>query len=266
MIERTLARSHTSIPESPQERNTALIHGVDILIQEGLLADAKKVLRYLQRQNPLDLHARERLQKISEVELQQLLESEDSPSNRNGIALEEPEDIIEALDRDLAMGISGTSLLQEREGMRAFAKELVVDLRDLSNQDRLDVGIGFLEMGLFGMAEEQLNQVREAEFLLADSSSACYLAALSYSAYALILDGRPHEAVGRLQSGLSDARIPHPNKTELLYLMGRANENLGQYREAMGWYQSAENLEPDFRDAKQRVLRLYQRVRREGSS
>jgi len=237
-----------------------------ILMNEGFVEEAKRILRGIVLADPHHVSARKKLEEIQKIEIAELLRDGPSRSLKRGKQEKaekhadiDSESVMRQLDRDLKLhvfseGEAGEALavmldlFQGPNGtreMEAFARKLDDELRTSLPRDRMDVGIAFLEMGLFDLAARQ--------FASAGSSPEIGRAALSLEAYSLILAGRPFEAALTLGPVLEDIEIPIGEKTEFLYLMGRAQEKLGKPEEALAWYQQVSELEPDYRDTEDRA-------------
>lgn len=234
-----------------------------ILMTEGLLDEGKRILRRIILADPRHLAARKMLDEIHEQELKQIFgEGRSSPRGRSrqGEALDvspmSSELVMRQLDRDLKLGVFGEgdagealaselSLFQSREALAAFGVKLDRDLAGSSARDRLDTGIAFLEMGLYDLAARQFKAaMRDAEHRLG---------ATGLQAYALILAGRPFEATMGLEAVLGDSELPREEKTDFMYLMGRAYEGLKNPRVALQWYQQIQEMDPHYRDTDERM-------------
>jgi tetratricopeptide (TPR) repeat protein len=222
-----------------------------ILLNEGFTEDAKRVLRKILIDDPHHVPARKKLDEIHELELKQIFnEAPARPRPRRGPQAQyfSSDQVLRKLDEDLGLGLGlELSLLREDEALERFAHDLERELADVSPRDRLDIGIGFLEMGLYGVAIPQFRAAARSEGHL--------LAASALLSYALILWGRPFEATETLEPLLSDSEIPEPEKLELCYLMGRANEELGKSGAAAQWYLRVQETDPHYRDVPERLRR-----------
>lgn len=237
-----------------------------ILMNEGFLEEAKKILRRVLLMDSRCAIARTRLEEIHELELKQIFSEGDSrrprlPSFRRK---KDPEDIskvnsekvMRELDRDLRLGVfpgndstgigvAELSLFKDREGMEKFAADLDRSMGGASARDRMDMAVAFLEMGLFDLAIRQLRiAVRDPDFLLAASV---------LLSTALIMADRPFEATVALEPLLLDTEHSVESKLECFYLMGRAHEGLRKPGAAIPYYQQVVGIEPLYRDAGERL-------------
>lgn len=246
-----------------------------ILASEGFTEEAKKILRRIQIADPHYVPAREKLREIHDLELKQIFNEQRKPKRIRRQKAEEDEAalsdldaerIMRELDRDLRLGIftdgwdqgedperPAFPFLADAESMRAYADALDQELADLSGQDRTDLGIAFLEMGLHELAARQFHAASRVFLHHLEESSEPFLVATGLLAYALILVGRPFDATLMIQSILRDSDIRHENKLEFLYLMGRANETMRKPELALAWYQKVREIDPRYRDVEARI-------------
>lgn len=260
---------------SPEEIHDR-VQSARILYNEGLIEEAKKRLRQVLIDDPPNAFATQLLGDIHKLELKQIFGG--SQARRNVYApTEEPEEdlsVIDAdeilfrLDQDLNLGffesdgaespIAQLAIFGEGDHskpgkeMEAFALRVERGLRHSTLKDRMDVGIGFLEMGLFDLAARQFRHVHrrarpQLELLV---SSAALLA------YALILSGHPFDAEMVLQPVVKDLEVSIVDKLELFYLMGRTQEMLGKHEGAAEWYLQVREHDPFYRDIEERLRRI----------
>lgn len=236
-----------------------------ILINEGLWEEAKKVLRRIILKNPSHVAARKKLEEVHQLELSKLFsDTSDVPSPRESkaqtpaerVSKIDSEAIMRKLDRDLGLGALGDgdadeakcvveALFGSSEAMEDFAEKLDVDLAGLSSRDRTDVGIAFLEMGLYALAARQ--------FEVASRDPVSGLPASALRAQALILAGSPFEATLCLEPILGDADLEDEDKIHFIYLMGAACEKLRKRDTARARYLQVYALNPGYRDVAERV-------------
>lgn len=257
------------------------LHSAQILLGEGLGEEAKKILRRILVLDPRHLVARKTLEEIQDQEIREIFN--DSPRRRRPTRTDlvdapdasltevEAEKIMRALDRDLKLGIYGDAarvsrlespalgLFSSEQDIEKYAESLEKDLRGCSGQDRIDLGIAFLEMGLH---ELSLRQFRAASHLFLQSQSqsampeqwsSSVLSTSALIAYTLILVGRAYEATMLIQGILRDQEIKHENKLEFFYLMGRAYETMRKDELARGWFHQVMQIDPKYRDAEARA-------------
>ncbi|MGK5084969.1 hypothetical protein WDW37_16900 [Bdellovibrionota bacterium FG-1] len=250
-----------------------------ILMREGILDEAKRVLRRILLGDPSQFDARRLLEEVHERELKVLLDGTFEPRRRFGERqLETPVEIsadlvLKNLDRDLDLGIFSEDgsegmgqfdLFQDQAALEAFAEKLDRDLAQSSISDRTDIGIGFLEMGLHDFAIRNFKAViQRLSFESSQDAGATVDQLLSVTgllAYALILAGRAFEATMAMQRMLADVEIPQSRKLDLIYLMGRANEALVKLETAMQCYRQVTKMDPHYRDVEERLRRIEKRA------
>lgn len=247
-----------------------LLQSARILAGEGLLEDAKKVLRRILLVDSDRLSARKMLEEIHETEIKQIIGDSDQPRRRlftrpDDIELEaSAEAVLKGLDRDLGLGMQEDrpSLFRDREALEQFGARMDRDFSGSPVSERIDLGIAFLEMGLPALAVRHfraaVSTLSFAPDAAADQSaetdaSTPLLVATGLLAYALIVDGRGFDAALALQQILNDVEIQRERKLELIYLMGRAFESLDKHDVARGWYAQAAEIEPHYRDLVDRL-------------
>jgi hypothetical protein len=156
------------------------------------------------------------------------------------------EEIVEGLEHDLLLDPQPLELSLWSE---ADMKSLDESLGETSGRDRIDLGVTFLEMGLFSLAEWQFSHAVNAR----DASVA--LAARALEAYTRILGGRPFEAAMGIQSVVRDIELGPADKLEFYYLLGRAHEAMDEQDAASAWYARAAEVDPRYRDLEARQRR-----------
>jgi hypothetical protein len=259
-------------PPAPKTEDEIQDHleSARILASEGLLEEAKRILRRIILADPHHVAARKKLEEIHELELKQIFS--ESYTNRflrkkkKSLGWIDSEAVMRQLDRDLKLGVFNEgeageslalelSLFEDREGLERFGVKLDKDLAGSTARDRLDIGIGFLEMDLHDLAARQFKAAaRDPEHALA---------ATGLLAYALILSGRSFEATLTLEPVLGDSEIPREEKLDFIYLMGRAQERLQNRALALEWYGAAREIEPRYRDVEERIRLLSRPANRE---
>lgn len=259
-----LGGASTARPTSPDE----LIRNAEILLNEGLPDEAKRLLHQVLIADPSHSRARHALDRIHDEELKQILEGRESPRSRTRseispplLGVIDPEQVLQRLDEDLALGLTSpllTELAEDAEAsmraMQAFLSEVDRAMVGATYQDRIDLGVGFLQMELYDAA---LAHWQAASRLTEDARLRLQASALR--ALALVLARRPYEASSELQPVLADQEIAWDDKTELLYWMARASEARGDVVLAASWYEQVLKQDPLYRDAASRKHRLLPR-------
>src|SRR5687767_14794843 len=104
-------------------------------------------------------------------------------------------------------------LFDDESGLQKFLSTLDKKLRKSNDQDKFDLGIAFIEMGLPQIAIHIFNKAKTRRST-----------AVSLKSYAMIISGKAIDAVIELEGAIRDTEIELKEKAELLYLMGRAHE------------------------------------------
>lgn len=233
-----------------------------IMVNEGMLEEAKHVLRRLLLADPRNVMVQQMLHQIHDLELKQIFG--DEPQRKKPVFGKKKEssehqfdridstEILRELDRDLDLNVldGQLSLFEEQKAIEEFAQKLDRDLSagQVGLQDRMDIGIAFMEMGLHDLASRVF---KTAVTLSSDKES--LLSFTGLLAYSLILAGRPYDATLNIQPVLRDTEIKREEKLELFYLMGRAHEYMKQPHFAVQWYQHVRDIDPRYRDIEDRL-------------
>lgn len=221
----------------------------EILMAERLYDDAKKIFRKILRTDPGHTLAREKLEEIQKVELQELLGS-DSGRKRLGasdeIEQDTPTTVIEKLERDLRINIDRAEakpvpdLFKDEIELSKYTETVLASISAQDHRSQFDVGIAYLEMGLFSIAQAVFEHILRHE---AYRIEGMYLLGL-----ALIYGGKAIEATIRLEPMARDLTLTGSQKADFLYLMGLAFETLHDARKAREFYRRVFLLNPRYRD------------------
>jgi tetratricopeptide (TPR) repeat protein len=252
------ASSESSDP-TPSVNPEEQIQSARAYLAEGFLEDAKKILRQVLLTDSESIGARKLLEEIHESELKQMFGTAEPVVRKSlfdnydeSILDADSDEIIRLLDRD--MGLGGTlapvelSLFSDAKLLSEFSEKVDRQIGD-SPRDRVDLAIGFMEMGLHLVA------VRLLLPLTTSHDSAEQLNACALTAYSHISSEAPYRAISVLQPVLNDSDIDRSQKTESFYLMGRALQFLASYQEAIEWYLQAQQNEASYRDCGDRISR-----------
>lgn len=246
------------VPDSIEE----LLLNSKILMGEGLLEDAKKTLRRVLRLDPPNLSARDRLEEIQRIEIKRLLGQEESATGGGFLrakkkkvepALEDGESVAAALERDLGIVPTAEELFFAEESDReAFFKNLEGLCAGATPQDRIDLGIGFLEMEFYDVAVRMFRAAAVAE--PGERRARALLAT------AWVAKGNGFEAISELETLIADQSAPSEERIDYGYLAGRAQELLQNFDMAVRWYRAVMQIEPGYRDAEDRLRRSAKMV------
>jgi tetratricopeptide (TPR) repeat protein len=236
-----LHREEEPAPRKPQTPVEELLANAKIQIAEGFIEDAKKALRRVLVLDRKNAFAQEMLRKILDDESKRLLSFEAEPRKRR------PRAEVEAQEN--ALSDLEMQLMEETGEPEATLN--VVSFIDPAPEDRIDLGIGLLEMGFIDEAASQFRQASQAFAM--NGAIASEQSAHALFAQAQLEAGRPLEAVMALQPVIKNPEIAPGDKIEFLYLMGRANAALGKHELALQWFEHVRELEPTYRDVHDRL-------------
>jgi tetratricopeptide (TPR) repeat protein len=238
--------------ESVDESVDELILNAKILVGEGLLEDAKRTLRKILKREPGNLTARDRLDEIQKIEIKRLLGNEESPRSSLRRARKNAEAEIDSLAaltelekevglrRDVESEFFKTPA--ERDGFMTMLDDLC---QGASAQDRIDLGIGFLEMEFYDIA------IRQFETAAKDADLERKARGLLATAY--LEKGRPFDAMIEIESLIAHQDANPEEKIDYGYLAGKAQETLGHFPAAAHWYRAVYQIDPQYRDTADRL-------------
>jgi tetratricopeptide (TPR) repeat protein len=130
-------------------------------------------------------------------------------------------------------------------------REATAEILDLDDhQAHYDLGTTYLEMELFDEAA--------AEYEIAARGEAFALASREMLGYCFLRKGKIDLAIRELERGLEIPGHDDRDKLGLLYNLGIACGVLDQEPRAIEYFQRILELDPDFRDTKDRLERLVQ--------
>lgn len=238
--------------ESPEDG----LASAKILMNEGLLEEAKRVLHRVLVIEPSNARAKRMLADVHDRELQQIFS--DTPkrkgilddlrlNRRTWIDQRSSDQILKELDRDLGLGLLES--LDSGDQAPEWAHSLDRDLADLDPRSRIDVAIAFLEMGLNESASRILS------IAMTEPGPMGFVASCLY-ATAKIAAKDGFSAALALEPVVSDPEISSSDKIEVFYLLGRAAELTANRSLAMQWYGEVIRVDTDYRDAAERLNRL----------
>lgn len=246
---RTVSRPAPSGTEGGIEE---LLVNSKILIGEGFLDDAKTTLRRVLRLDPTNITARDRLVEIQKTEIRRLLGQEENPrssflrSKKKTDETESPDEVLISLEREIGTSSEPSSeFFHNPEALQDFLGSLEKLCGGASAQDRIDLGIGFLEMELYDVAVHQFQvAVRDPEN---------EVKARGLLATAFVAQKKYFDAMIELELLVADQSIPAEGKVNFGYLAGLAQEGLGNLEAAARWYRAVFLIDPEYRDTKERM-------------
>ena len=246
---------------SDTETVEEVIHNAEILFSEGLIESAKKLLRNLLLKDQGLIAPKELLDKIQEKELQSLLKS-GVPKTRAGPAqtdalmgnLLEIDSVISKLNRDLSLELDTIpELLRDAGDHLPFADSLDEIFSAATPQDRIDLGVGFYEMGLTPLAIRQFQAAKRLSSAAPAQHPGIWSSATYLIAICELQAGRGFDAIQTLEELLGDLNLDMRQKTHIFYLLGRAHETSVRRSLALQWYLQVAQIDPHYRDVLERI-------------
>jgi hypothetical protein len=267
LLEKTRTRTQTrTIPGNlPAGKHVGDdLQSAKILLGEGLVDDAKRVLRRILINDPGNAPAKAMLNEILDRELKQLF-GEGGPQRRRfsiqpppelDLSQIDPEGLMRGLDRDLDLGLfePGDGPVEElRQTSADLGKAVDAQLKGATPRDRIDIGVGFFELGMPELALKQFQAAhRQCD---PDDPGTLFFSASCLLAETQILCEKSHDAVEVIQVALRSPAASFEEKLELIYLMGKANERLKSMGAAHSWYRLVSEIDPTYRDVQDRLAR-----------
>jgi tetratricopeptide (TPR) repeat protein len=234
------------------------IESAKILMSEGIFGEAKKNLRKVLVFDPLNVIAPKLLEQIQDIEVQRLLQDEQTSvfqRKRAGDDVREPHEVLDQLVSDLKLEIEDDdeSAFAHPEAEQAFFGWVSGFKKGASPKDLIDFGVALIQMQLYALAVEQFTEVENDATL--DDDSPHYQQAKSLKAYALILSGRGFEALLQLDRLIENNLVKTEDKIDWAYLNGRAHEELRNWEKSVYWYAAVLEIDPTYRDTVERTRR-----------
>ena len=228
------------------------VESARILFQEGLFEEAKKKLFRILSHKPGYPPAKKLLTQIEDVEMKDLfVEGRPSRSRGKTPKPENPDQVIEALERDLGLGSSSLGQGEEERWSAVSVKK-----EKFTPQEHLDLGIAFIEMECYADALRELlraeKQIRIEQTFLGEVG----VTVVSLIAQCMIPLGRAFEAKSYLEPVLIEPDLKHEDKLCLYYAMAMVELALDSKESALGWFKQVAHIDPDFRDAQMQIRLL----------
>lgn len=241
--------SGTSV--SPAVIADPTIENAQILFSEGLLEEAKKILHTILFRDSRNLLAQKLLSEIHEKELDQIFGNKtvDKVSLSASHKQQQTDDVISSLDKALGLRLSerpSLFLFEEHAEIEKFIQKTINTVSGLDQREQLDIAIAFLTMGLYEVAQKILEPIvtKDSEYRL----SGAHLLV-----YCLIMLNKEYKAIEQCEQILSQTDVSTEQKIHFIYLEARAYEKLGKKDLAVKFYQETIRIDPDYRDAKNRI-------------
>ena len=221
-----------------------------ILIGEGLLDEAKKILFRVLAYNPQYAQAQKLLKQVEDLELKNIFDSSASPQKKQ-TTVEDISRLIESLDYDLGLNLD--------EDRKPGTREMFTPVTGLNSKELLDLAIAYVEMGCFSDALRELKKaekkIRTEDSFLGETG----LTIVSLIAQCLVRLGKAFEAKAFLGPILMEADLKHEDKALLYYEMGCVEQSLGSNQAAVDWFRKVVEIDSQFKDALYRYRLLHKK-------
>ncbi len=220
-----LGREPAAVKPRVGDDLVADLEQVDFFMQQSLLDDARDVLEELEKRFP-----RHPLLAAKRVALEAAAAVAALPS-----------------DGEPPQGAIPTDVSGEVEP--PVARVGVGDTEEVTDPGTHgDLGIAYKQMGLHDAA------IDEFTALATDSRRAVF--ALTMIGECIEAKGELGEAVAKYKQALNQPQLTPPESLELYYLLGSVFERLGDFSEALYFFENLSKRDPRFRDVGQRITTL----------
>jgi len=222
------------------------VDSAKILLQEGLLEESKKLLHKVLIHHPGFVRAVELLDAVRAEELNLILNRTGTLRGTKGRP-ENPDAVIRSLEKELGVSLTGV------EGGLDPGRENWVHSQRESPQQAFDLGVAFFEMGCYRDAIAELENALRSVRILQTELGELGVAAAALCAECMVGLGEGFAAKSFLLPVVNEPELGHEAKIPLFYMMGRAEEILGNQADAKAWFKKVVEVDPFFRDAGFRV-------------
>ena len=224
-----------------------------ISINERLFHQAKKLCHWILSKDSSHFEAKETLQKIFELEIEELI-SKKSPSR---IYWETSSSLMPQVSNSESSNWTAQALLEdlgclsedptEREELEShILNQIKSNLETLESRDQLDLAIAFYEMKLFQAAQKLLHP-------LSNKESEQQISATLLLAQTHFEKEEFRESILTAESILNLEGITQDQRKHFFYLIGLCQEKLGRSLTARQWFRQVALIDPDYRDAKHKI-------------
>ncbi len=245
---------------SPDE----MLASARILFNEGILEEAKKILFKLVRIEPRNILARKLLDEIHQQELRVLFSDveERKPRFRSSgpQEIEDTETVIAKLEKEI--GIEPVNfadfIFTDPRQIEAYWHSLKAHLSDMELDDRLDLGVAFMEMGWLDIAERIFFEV--ARLATESELKSTELKSKSLQVFALSQLGRDFESIMVIETILNRSDFSDPEKIEFHYQLARIYERTQRPKNAVEVYRHILQVDRRYRDSLERFQKCGGRI------
>lgn len=228
------------------------IEKAQILFNEELYVDAKKILRKVLIIDPDQSEAKALLSEIQKIELDHLMDQTKGIKKYSDDINEKinVEEVIMGLEKTVKVKIieenkGDLSFFQSDEIRNDYKNKLLKNVKKLNDRELLDLSIAFYEMELFELSIIVLDNI--------SSQSNLYLSAQILNCKSLIALNKPIEAIVKLEGLLKKSELTELARCNINYLLGTSYEKLKDSKRANEYFRYVYQLNPRFKDVMEKL-------------
>lgn len=221
--------------------NEELLKHVQALMESGRLSQAKSLAFSILRSDVDNVAIKAVLKEISKRELEQSATSPNSTKLRSSEMIKES--ALAALESELKLSFAH-DCFGEPEDIRQIVLHCESQLEGASEQDRLDMGIAYFEMGFYKVSQSVLSPMKNQPYVV------------NVLAQIHMARGQIFEADQLLSGALPQMEMDNQCRAAGYYLLGRLKESRKLISEAVQCYTNTNENVPSFRDAGERLAKL----------
>lgn len=215
-----------------------------ILINEELYQDAKKILYKVLSINIDQSEAKALLNEIQKIEINLLLSD---PKNENKNFKKDfihKDDVIFQLQKKLNISLT-EAVDSKKDGIEKIIKSTSKYLNKYNDREKLDLAIAFYEMEIYEATIDILEKIK--------NNSKFYLSAFLIICKTLIVSNRAIEAVVKLEPFIKRNDLNENDRCSVYYMMGLAFEKLEDIKRANEYYRHVYQLNSKFKDVADKI-------------
>lgn len=231
---------------------------LDLLLEQGLVEQAKETYQRLAESFPQSTELSQRAHRLAELSAAPAPVAEASATElfaeEEGffnLAAEIEKELAEDEEKQLVAEARGQDGAQEEsieELFKQFQRGVAEQLGEEDHATHFDLGLAYREMGLLDEAI--------GEFQLVLKSPELALDAMTLIANCYMDKGLPEEAASWFEKALKTPNLPPEAELGLRYELGRAWEAAGNVAAALAHYAEVLAVNPAYRDVVERITRL----------
>ncbi|GBC80331.1 Lipopolysaccharide assembly protein B [bacterium HR09] len=231
---------------------------LDLLLEQGLVEQAKEAYQQLAASFPQSTELSQRAHRLAELSAAPAPVAETSATElfaeEEGffnLAAEIEKELAEDEEKQMVAEARGQNGAQEEsieELFKQFQRGVAEQLGEEDHATHFDLGLAYREMGLLDEAI--------GEFQLVLKSPELALDAMTLIANCYMDKGLPEEAASWFEKALKTPNLPPEAELGLRYELGRAWEAAGNVAAALAHYAEVLAVNPAYRDVVERITRL----------